>query len=501
MTTALTAPMAMADVTAEDVWNNLVTAGDLYGEQFSGSIAKNGNITQVSDLNASVVLPDGTFKISLGGMSMTERGDGTVLLQFDASSDVEIEGDMTSIGESFKLSGKMNVSGLDAVASGEPGNLTYTYAVPNANVTLTDFKLEFDGLSEEDVNADVTVSIDMTEFNSVYQIDTTAGLTSSGNANYGGVSIDVDAEIVEGGEAGTMSFNIDIADLLGTFDFTLPNKAAAPDLPSLIEAGLDMVYTLTMGASNTSMSVDAPDEQFAFNSTSTGGKLDSVVNTKTLSYGFESTGTNMALSGSDIPFPEVTAGIGRMALGLTMPSGVLAEDGDVGLEIALEDVTIADFLWGLFDPTGKLPRDPATVAVELSGKGKLLVDIYDPQALETMAFGGMPAELANIDIDRLEVRAAGAEATGSGGFTFDNTDLATFPGMPRPEGSASIRMTGVNGLMDNLVALGLLPKDQVLGARMMMGIFARPGEGPDTLETELEVTADGAVMANGQSLR
>ena len=200
-----------------------------------------------------------------------------------------------------------------------------------------------------------------------------------------------------------------------------------------------------------------------------------MINGETLSYSGENTGMDLAVSASEIPFPEVTAGIGRAAFGLTMPSAVLPQDGDVAIEIALEDVTIADFLWGLFDPTGKLPRDPATVAMALSGKGKLLVDIYDPAAMETLAFGGLPAEMANVDIDRLEVRAAGAEATASGGFVFDNTDLSTFPGMPRPEGTANIRMVGVNGLMDNLVALGLLPQDQVAGRPDDDGYLCPPG--------------------------
>ena len=57
-------------------------------------------------------------------------------------------------------------------------------------------------------------------------------------------------------------------------------------------------------------------------------------------------------------------------------------------------------------------------------------------------------------------------------------DLTTFDGMPRPEGALDLELTGGNTLLDTLVAMGLLPEEQAMGARMMLGLFARPGAGP-----------------------
>ena len=62
-------------------------------------------------------------------------------------------------------------------------------------------------------------------------------------------------------------------------------------------------------------------------------------------------------------------------------------------------------------------------------------------------------------------------------------------------------LTGGNGLLDTLVGLGLLPEEQAMGARMMLGLFARPGDGPDTLVSTIEVKEDGSVLANGQRVR
>ena len=90
----------------------------------------------------------------------------------------------------------------------------------------------------------------------------------------------------------------------------------------------------------------------------------------------------------------------------------------------------------------------------------------------------------------------GAELTGDGDITLDNS-----MGMPMPTGVVNVMLTGGNTLMDTLVGMGLLPEDQAMGARMMMGLFARPGEGPDTLVSTIEMKEDGSILANGQRIK
>ena len=58
-----------------------------------------------------------------------------------------------------------------------------------------------------------------------------------------------------------------------------------------------------------------------------------------------------------------------------------------------------------------------------------------------------------------------------------------------------------NGLLDTLVGMGLVPEEQAMGARMMMGLFARPGDGEDTLVSTIEVKEDGSILANGQRIQ
>jgi len=150
---------------------------------------------------------------------------------------------------------------------------------------------------------------------------------------------------------------------------------------------------------------------------------------------------------------------------------------------------------------GILPRDPATVAIDLAGKVTPSVDLLDPEQIEALDGQTPPGELNALTLNNLTIEAAGAQITGEGDFTFDNTDLQSFDGMPRPEGALSLKLSGANGLIDNLIQMGLVSDQDAMGARMMMSMFAVPGSEPDTLNSTIEVNEQGHVLANGQRIK
>ena len=67
--------------------------------------------------------------------------------------------------------------------------------------------------------------------------------------------------------------------------------------------------------------------------------------------------------------------------------------------------------------------------------------------------------------------------------------------------AVDLTLTGGNALIDKLIAAGLLPEEQAMGARMMMGLLAVPGQTPDTLNSRIEINAQGHVLANGQRIQ
>jgi hypothetical protein len=149
-----------------------------------------------------------------------------------------------------------------------------------------------------------------------------------------------------------------------------------------------------------------------------------------------------------------------------------------------------------------MPRDPATISVESSGQVKVLVDMMDPASMEAMENSSTPpAELHALSIPNLVVSMIGASLTGTGDFTFDNTDLVSFDGMPAPRGVAKLHIVGANGLIDRLIQMGMLPEQDAMGFRMMLGMFSVPGEGEDTLNSTIEFNDQGQILANGQRIK
>ena len=98
------------------------------------------------------------------------------------------------------------------------------------------------------------------------------------------------------------------------------------------------------------------------------------------------------------------------------------------------------------------------------------------------------------------IEGLGARVMAQGDFTFDNSDLETFDGMPRPQGSGTVVLNGLNDVMSSLLDLGLIDESQMFMARMMVGGFMMP-TGDDELTSEFKITPDGEFFANGQRLR
>ena len=62
-------------------------------------------------------------------------------------------------------------------------------------------------------------------------------------------------------------------------------------------------------------------------------------------------------------------------------------------------------------------------------------------------------------------------------------------------------ISGANGLIDKLIAMGLLSQQDAMGARMMLGMFTVPGSEPDTQTSTIEVNEQGQILANGQRIK
>ncbi len=162
----------------------------------------------------------------------------------------------------------------------------------------------------------------------------------------------------------------------------------------------------------------------------------------------------------------------------------------------LVDLTAADSLWSMFDPGGQLVRDPVTLIVNVRGTGRWTGDIMDPTV---QAQAAARRELLSMDVPKV-FSALGGEVDATGAFTFDNSDLATFDGLPAPTGKLTTKLTGINALIDTAVSMGFIPEEEVIAVRMGLALLAKPGAGPDQLVSEIEFK-DKGLFVNGQRMR
>jgi Uncharacterized protein conserved in bacteria (DUF2125) len=205
-------------------------------------------------------------------------------------------------------------------------------------------------------------------------------------------------------------------------------------------------------------------------------------------------GTVVDVTSPSFPFPVLHIEMAGIGMDFRMPlTGT--EAVPFRYMVKLDSLTVNEEAWAVVDPGKVLPRDPATIALDLTGKAAMDLGAV----MDSDATGGTPDPMPSIetlDIADLKLAIAGALMTGTGKFTFDNAT-----GIPMPRGSADVSLTGGNALIDGLVAIGMVPEDQAASARMMMSMFMAPGDGEDTMMSKIEARDDGGIYVNGQRVQ
>lgn len=479
---------AHADVTAAEVWADWKAQMSFGGANtvVTGVEEQSGGTLTVSEITATMDDSNVKFVSNLGSMTLEEQGDGTVRVTVPESYPISI---------SFDGGGVLNLivsqSDLEMIVSGDSDALDYVYTADSVTIAL-------DNVVDGDVTINADASITMNDM---------SGQTTSvpGDVREIGSKLDVASTdfLVDfqapgtDGEYVVASGKIEELSFEGTV--SLPDNADFENPEDLFASGFASDGVFSVANSAYIFDVNADGDAFTGSVSNGASSFTSVANIDTMGYSTETEDLAVNITSGDFPFP-IEVAMSKVGFGLEMPLGQAEEASPYGFNIDLVDLVVNDMIWDLFDGGKVLPRDPATLQIDVSGMARPLVDVMDPEQAAELVGGDLPYELGDLTINTLNVTAAGAQITGDGGFTFDNTDLETFDGMPRPEGEASVQVTGLNKLMDNLVAMGLIPEDQIMGGRMMLGMFART-VGDDQLETTLEVNGEGHVMVNGQRMR
>ncbi|WP_157706259.1 DUF2125 domain-containing protein [Roseovarius faecimaris] len=485
---------AFAEVSAQAVWDDWKGYMTGFGYTIDGSEAASGGTLTVSDVTMSMQIPeeDASVSMTLPQLSFVENGDGTVSIELPPVMPMNIRVD-TPGDDDADIALEYVTDAFSMVVSGETNDLLYTYSANAVSLALKTLVVEGQ-----------TIDVGAAEMS----VANLAGTTSMKVGNLrvseqsmttGPVSLVVDFKDPSGSGYLKMNSKYDTMSFDGGGSF--PMNMNPDDMAAMLKAGFGFNGGFSYTGGATDFEFEDRGERVEATTSSDSGALQMAMDESQLAYAGTASNMKMMMAGGEIPFP-VELAMQDTAFSMKMPLSKSDSAQEFALGLTLGDFTMSDMIWGIFDPAGQLPRDPATVALDLTGMGKLNFDVMDPAQMEAVERGQMmPGELNALTLKGLTVRLVGAELTGNGDFTFDNSNLETFDGMPAPDGAVNLKLTGGNALIDKLVAMGLLPEEQAMGARMMMGLFAVPGEGEDSLTSKIEVKPDGKILANGQRIQ
>ncbi|MCH2096224.1 MAG: DUF2125 domain-containing protein [Rhodobacteraceae bacterium] len=486
---------AMADVTPRQVWNDLEAYLTDFGYAVTGTEVANGNDLTIQDMTFSMALPEGGGDVAMSAseLRLIDRGDGSVLVRFPDVMPLDIRIDD---GEEVDLGLDYSQTNMSVIVSGEPNNLVYTYTADSLEITLAE--LAIDG---EVVPMDVaSFSLQMNSVDGSSRISGQEGRDITQVMDIGSLTYDVAFSDPDGGdEAGAFRGALSGVKFAG--DLFLPDNLDPEDPVAMMSSGFVMDGKFSHSGGKTQFEITEFSGTTNGASSTNGGFIGVSMGPDGVTYDLGGTGVSFNLSGPEIPLP-VSAAMEEASFNVTMPLMAADVEQDFGLGIKLAGFTTADMLWGLFDPGQILPRDPATVALDITGKAKLFFDLIDDKAMMEIAMSdALPGELISLALNGLTVSAVGAELTGNGAFTFDNTDLETFNGIPRPIGQVNLNVAGANTLIDNLIRMGLLAEEDAMGARFVLSMFTVPGQGADENVSTIEFNEQGHILANGQRLQ
>ncbi len=489
----LAAGAAQAEVSSSDVWAAWQASAAAAGQTITaGAESMSGSTLTVSDVQVSVETDSVSAVVMMPSVSFTEVGDGTVTVVFPDSYSADITADPNDGPDKVMMSLSVSQTDLSMIASGAPGAVNYDFEVPEMVLSLDEVTVDGEAFEP-------TATLTMTDVSGTYM----AGEDDTMSTAFNAASMDIVLQMDEpdGGD-GAFSAEISYADVATKSDGAMSMfSGGVTDLPAMLEAGAATSATLSHGAATFAVDFQDGRDAFTMNGTQATGLLAFALSAESISYELGATAVDMVVTGSEIPLPEVAVTLGEFGFGLLMPMSASEEPQDFGLALTLADLGVSEMIWGMVDPQGQIPHDPATLIVDVTGMGNTLFDLYNPESAMSVD-ADLPAQLHELSVNEIKLAVAGADLTGDGAFTFDNDNLETFGGVPAPTGKLNLQLVGANALIDALVGMGLVPQDQAMGARMMMGLFARPGEGEDTLVSEIEIDgASGAISANGQRIQ
>jgi hypothetical protein len=493
----LAAAPAAADITPQQAWDGLTAQMRSAGLEIEQTQTTEGDTLVLRDVVlrlSEAELEDGRFEARIGEVTLSPTDEGGV--RVDWPEEVPFTFEVAEDGERLEVGLTMTTEDALQEITGDAQAYDTVWSAETLSFTLTDLAVDGEPMPEDAASGTVTIEAPRSESTTRAgaQLTEIAQTVSAGALRYD-IAVDAPDE--------PMSFSLsgEMRGLSGEGESAMPEGAMddPEEFAAALAAGLRIDSTLSHDSHAWAFSAADPrgETQGRFEA----GAASTSFEMSQARIGFDSTVSDFSVetAGPDMPVP-VSATLDELALGFSVPLQAGDAPQDASLLLALRDLQVADRIWALFDPRETLPREPVTVVADLAARVSPAISLSDPEQFEDLA-EDPPGEIESLTLRDLMVRGAGLLVTGAGAFTFDNTDLDTFDGMPRPEGAVDLQVVGANGLIDSLISMGLLTEEDAMGARMMLSMFTVPGAEADSATSRIEINEQGHILANGQRIQ
>lgn len=490
---------ALADITADDVWENNKAMAIAMGATLDATYLREGNTVFVNDAIMTYPLPlnYGEMRVSVPPMTMIEEPDGTVRIILPKTMDYQMVVNLHApISIGFDATMRIQTSESKNLASGVPGAITYSQSVGQFTSSIdihmrSDFEFE-------------PFSFSMKEAGDGYDMQTTIAQ---------GDLIQVATKIT----MQPVKFEIDSVDgfLSRTIEEGSSGLTETTFAMAIPATGFDILNLAP--ALRDGMFLRAEHESEFMHDRQTNYIDDTEISGLVFTTGPSVSGLEISQDGvsghaSVVDFWADYTATTPSGLAATIDIAQLAMSGHFPLlasqtpqemryQSNFSGLTLSDETWAQFDPVGILSRAPANMDLDVSAQVTPNIEILDFMNLESAILTTkVPVTPRDVTINNFSLDGIGITATGTGAFELDMIDLETFDGFPRPEGAADIGMTGIHTLLDNLITLDVLQSDEAAMARLMIGMFTRDA-GNGTLSTAVEINEAGEILMNGERVR
>lgn len=258
----LGASTAMADVTAQQVWNDWRTLMSATGAQVGFEQAKSDGILTINNLSFTTNErgSGGTTVINLGSLVFQEQGDGTVIVLLPNDAPIVLTNDTT------KITLNQSHKDMSLVVSGAPKDLTYSYKADALSLALVE--MVFKGEKLTGATADVTIS----NFNGTTRVQNATLKEVDHVAHIGALSYQIDLNVVS--EDIQIAAKGSMTDLRNSFGVAIPENMDDATMKGALDAGLNFIGHASYGEIDSHITFTQQGDVMTSSTTSKTGSMD-----------------------------------------------------------------------------------------------------------------------------------------------------------------------------------------------------------------------------------